>query len=305
MTYLFDYDNLLVEWVSSTGIFSEWPECHKVFLDKLAGDFPSVIALPILACQVVGGSATDAAPIATVWSMLRYAAELFDAVQDGDSLPKSVNDSSSAIEYANGLIFSAFKAIATINDLNLSHQLTSLFSNLAFQASQGQSLSQQCRRKDRATLEAYWQATILKSGSIFRAGLGGGALIGQANSDHYTVLSNFGNALGVIRQVIDDCRDVFDDPETNTYEVTLPLLLLSEKLDKPIPLLVRRYKSKDALSKALNTNGVPEMIASVLLEWRRRALGSLMVLEQSSEVQALETILHDFVTKPWLNFSNG
>ena len=233
MAYLFDYDNLLVEWVSSTGIFSEWPECREVFLDKLSGDSPSVVALPILACQIVGGLVADAAPVATAWSMLRYAAELFDAVQDGDNLPKSVNDSSSAIEYANGLIFSAFKAIATIHDANLVYQLASLFSDLAFQASQGQQLSQQYRRKDSATLETYWQATILKSGSIFRAGLGGGAIISQATPDYYTALSEFGNALGVIRQVIDDCRDVFEDLDTNSYEVTLPLLLLSEKLDKP------------------------------------------------------------------------
>ena len=198
----------------------------------------------------------------------------------GIDLPKSVNDSSSAIEYANGLIFSAFKAIATIHELNIVYQLASLFSDLAFQASQGQQLSQQYRRKDSATLETYWQATILKSGSIFRAGLGGGAIIGQANPDYYTALSEFGNALGVIRQVIDDCRDVFEDPDTNTYEVTLPLLLLSEKLSEPIPLLVKHFKSKDALSKALNTNGVPEMITSVLLEWHRRAMENLMVLER-------------------------
>ena len=305
MAYLFDYDNLLVEWVSSTGIFSEWPECREVFLDKLSRDSPSVVALPILSCQAVGGLIADAAPVATAWSMLRYAAELFDAVQDGDNLPKNVNDSSSAIEYANGLIFSAFKAIATIHDANLVYQLASLFSDLAFQASQGQQLSQQYRRKDSATLETYWQATILKSGSIFRAGLGGGAIISQATPDYYTALSEFGNALGVIRQVIDDCRDVFEDLDTNSYEVTLPLLLLSEKLSESIPLLVRRFKSKDALSTALNTNGVPEMITSVLLEWHRRAMENLMILEQSSETQSLETILQDFVSKPWLNFSNG
>jgi geranylgeranyl pyrophosphate synthase len=236
--------------------------------------------------------------------MLRYAAELFDAVQDGDRLPKSVNDSSAAIEYANGLIFSAFNTITKINTPNIVHQLTSLFSDQAFKASRGQNLSRQYRRKDGATLEEYWQATILKSGSIFRTGLGGGAIIGQATPDHYTALSNFGNALGIIRQVIDDCRDVFNDPETSTYEVTLPLLLLSEKLREPISVLMRRFETKDALSKEINLNDVPEMITSVLLEWHRRAIENLMVIEQSTEVQALETILQNFITKPWLNLSD-
>jgi geranylgeranyl pyrophosphate synthase len=301
---LFDYNHVLVEWVSSKGVFLEWPECHEVFLEKLSADSPSVVALPILSCQAVGGSYADAAPVATAWSMLRYAAELFDAVQDGDSLSKSVNDLPSAIEYANGLIFSAFNAITTINEENTVYRLMGSFSDLAFQATQGQRLSQQYRRKDNATLEMYWQATILKSGSIFRAGLGGGAIIGQAKPDYYTALNKFGNALGVIRQVIDDCRDVFDNSDTNPYEVTLPLLFLSEKLGDPISLLVRRYKSKEALLKALNINGVPEMITSVVLEWRRRALASLMIFERTSVVENLETILQDFITKPRLNFSN-
>ena len=250
MVSLFDYNNILVEWVSSACILSEWAECRKVFLDKLSADYPSVVALPILSCQAVGGSYTDAIPVAAAWSMLRFAAELFDAVQDGDNLPKSTNELSSAIEYANGLIFSAFNTIATIYEQNIFHQLTRLFSDLGFQASQGQQLSRQYRRKDSATLETYWQATILKSGSIFRAGLGGGAIIGQANPDTYTALSNFGNALGIIRQVIDDCRDVFDEPDTNTYEVTLPLLLLAEKLREPISKLVRRFETKRFLIKS-------------------------------------------------------
>jgi geranylgeranyl pyrophosphate synthase len=301
---LFDYNHVLVEWVSSKGIFLEWPECHEVFLEKLSADSPSVVALPILSCQAVGGSYADAAPVATAWSMLRYAAELFDAVQDGDSLSKSVNDLPSAIEYANGLVFSAFNALTTIDEENIVYRLVGSFSDLAFQATQGQRLSQRYRRKDGATLEMYWQATILKSGSIFRAGLGGGAIIGQAELDYSTALNKFGNALGVIRQVIDDCRDVFDNSDTNTYEVTLPLLFLSEKLGEPISSLVRRYESKEALSKALNINGVPEMITSVILEWRRRALASLMIFERTSVVENLETILQDFITKPWLNFSN-
>jgi len=299
---LFDNDNFLIEWMSKNRIMSEWPECGDVFLEKLSADFPRVVRLPTLSCKTVGGVCSDSTQVSTAWSMLRYAAELFDAVQDGDNLPESVNDQSSAIEFANGLIFSAFNAIATIHDPIIVRQLTNTFSDLAYQASYGLQLSQKYRRKDDVTLEMYWQATILKSGSIFRAGMEGGAIVGRAASDEYTALGNFGNALGVIRQVIDDCRDVFDDPEISTYEVTLPLLLLAEKMGKPISVLVDQFGTKEVLLKALNKNEVPEMITSVLLEWRRRAMENLMILKQSSETQALETILQDFITKPWLNF---
>jgi geranylgeranyl pyrophosphate synthase len=237
--------------------------------------------------------------------MMRYAADLFDAVQDGDILPKGVSDPSSAIEYASGFIFSAFNAITTISDPNIVHQLTRLFSNLAVQASQGQQRSRRYRQTDSVTLDDYWQATILKSGSIFRAGLEGGAIVGMATPEYLTALSNLGNALGVIRQIIDDCRDVFDHPDTNTYEVTLPLLLLSEKLNTPISILMGQFENKDTLSKEFNKYSVPDMITAILLEWRRRAIEELMILGQSSDVQALETILQDFVAKPWLDLSNG
>ncbi len=125
-----DYNNMLAEWVSSKGFFSEWPACREVFLDKLSEDSPNVVALPILACQVVGGSIVAAVPVAAAWSMLRYAADLFDAVQDGDHLPKNVNDPPSAIEFANGLIFSAFNALATIQAENVVYRLVGSFSGI-------------------------------------------------------------------------------------------------------------------------------------------------------------------------------
>jgi geranylgeranyl pyrophosphate synthase len=236
--------------------------------------------------------------------MLRYAADLLDAVQDDDTLPNIANDPSTAIGFANGLIFSAFDSIATMSDPKLVREVVTLFSKTAFQASHGQHLSLQRNGRDDITLESYWHATILKSGSIFRAGLGGGAIAGNAPDQYIAALDDFGNALGIIRQIIDDCRDVLEKTEIGAYEVTLPLLMLALRREESVVELMASFNSREALSAAFNESNVPETITSVLLEWHRRALESLWILERNDAVIALEGILTDFVTTPWWNLDH-
>ena len=238
-----EYSDALTEWVSSNHTIREWPECLRFYLHKLSSDLPSVLALPLFACQAVGGVLSDVIPLASAWSMLRYAADLLDAVQDDDTLPNIANDPSTAIGFANGLIFSAFDSIVTMSDPKLVRDVVTLFSKTAFQASHGQHLSLQRNGRDDITLESYWHATILKSGSIFRAGLGGGAIAGNAPDQYIVALDDFGNALGIIRQIIDDCRDVLEKTETGAYEVTLPLLT-QERGPLPENTLFTRFHSR-------------------------------------------------------------
>jgi geranylgeranyl pyrophosphate synthase len=293
-----------VEWISTKRIFQEWPECQQVYLERLSADHPPIVFLPFLSCQVVGGSEAEAIPVVAAWSMLRYAADLLDAVQDGDDLPNGVSDPSTAIGYANGLIFAAFDSMTSIQDRNVSHRLIVLFSQTAFQASLGNHLSQHRKGMGETTLESYWHATILKSGSIFRAGLGGGAMVGNAQDQGIKSLGDYGNALGVIRQVVDDCRDVLETTESSTYEVTLPLLMLALRREESIVELMASLNSREALSAAFDESNVPEMITSALLKWHRRALESLQILERNEAVIALEGILTEFVTTPWWNLNH-
>lgn len=279
----------------------EWPECQQFCLHKLSSDLPSILALPLLACQAVGGVSKNAIPLAAAWSMLRYAAELLDAVQDRDALPELANNPSTAIAIANGLIFSAFDSISMIGDARLVQEVTALFSTTAFQASHGQHICLQRMGREDVTIESYWNATILKSGSIFRAGLGGGAIMGKTSNQLTTAIDDFGTALGVIRQIIDDCRDVLEEPENSTYEITLPLLILASKREKPIPELMRRFNNRDSLLTALKESNVPETITSILMEWHRRAMECLKSLERNEAVITLEKILQGFVTTPWWN----
>jgi len=159
-----------------------------------------------------------------------------------------------------------------------------------------------------AALEAYWRAVIAKSGSIFRAATAGGAVAGADSEPLVAALGEFGACLGVILQVLDDCRDVLGGPDVAGCEVSLPLLLLSmagqdgrtgrqgQRVGIPNP---GSPLSREALFDVLQGAGVPDIIRDVLLEWRRRALNSLASLGRSEAVAALEGVLeHVLTTSP-------
>ena len=100
-------------------------------------------------------------------------------------------------------------------------------------------------------LERYWQATILKSGSIFQAGASAGAATATNRQDWIDALGDYGCALGVMLQVLDDCRDHVDDRNQHVTPLGLPILL-----ENLMP-----GSDKQALSEALS---------QILLEWQRR-----------------------------------
>jgi Fe2+ transport system protein FeoA len=87
-------------------------------------------------------------------------------------------------------------------------------------------------------------------------------------------------ALGVIRQVFDDCRDVWIDSETSKGNSTLPLLLHAlihdsgpqNRNNAGDHTKLSAGRAKIDADMLLRETHIPEIIASVLLELRRRAL---------------------------------
>jgi geranylgeranyl pyrophosphate synthase len=218
--------------VAAAPLLEEWPECRQVLLERLAGEPSWALALPGLSCAAVGGELTDAVPITAAWAILHQAATILDAVQDGDdTLPDEIDSPVTAISFATGLIFAALRFLDAVETYpGANHQISGLFSEAGFRSSLGQhlSLAQGWEGMPVAgALEAYWRAVICKSGSIFRAATAGGAAAGTASERPIAALGRFGTCLGVILQVLDDCRDVMAGSDIAGYEVSLPLLLLS------------------------------------------------------------------------------
>ena len=303
-TSFIGYSREVIDYLASAPPLQDWPECRQILLDMLAAEESWIIALPVLSCEAVGGKCAEAISVAASWTALRHAANLIDKVQDGDFVQSSqINTPEIAISYAIALIFSAFQFLddSVINS-RARRKILSIYAGSGFDSSMGQFqdlnfVSKQS--KNTGQLEEYWNVVILKSGSIFKAGTAGGAAAGSASKPLIEALGDYGTALGVIRQVLDDCRDVWIDSETSKGNATLPLLLHAlihdsgsqnrKNAGEHTKLSAGRAKiDADIL---LHETHIPEIIASVLLEWRRRALESLQILEPSEARSALVGIL--------------
>lgn len=288
-----------------------WPESLRFLLDYMTEDDPWLHALPVLSCIAVGGESSYAIPVAAAWTMMYHAANVIDDVQDGDfMLNRGTENPESAVTISLSWIFAA---IQTLNDSDLGDlkkaRTLDIFAQSGFDSSWGQYQSQkghenQPQKMD--PLENYWGSVIRKSGSIFRAGTAGGAAVGTDSGSYIDALGDFGVALGVIRQVIDDCRDVWMDVKDEKTVSPLPMLLYrlignqSDQIDNSKPLSVELVENNTLEKKArlLTEAGIPEIVTEILLEWRRRALDSLQVISPSQAKEALVGIVEQALSFP-------
>ena len=277
----------VIAYISSAQQLLNWADCQQTLSDLLAADESWMHALPGLACVAVGGKTDDAVPVAAAWTILRHAANLMDDVQDGDlHLYAHPVRPDVATTYTLALIFSAFQILNehTPNP-EKTRKIISIFARSGLDSSRGQ-FSDLTSREGEAQaddmLQAYWMSVIQKSGSIYYAGLAGAAAAGTDSGDLIEALGQYGIALGVIRQVIDDCRDILIDAKDTRKANTLPELLRS--------ILSRTESGQQNAS-------IPEVIVDIIEEWKRRALDSLEIIGPSLAKDSLVTIL-DLVLQP-------
>jgi geranylgeranyl pyrophosphate synthase len=292
--------------------FRQWPECQHLLLNMLAMEESWIHALPILTCKAVGGEQCAAIPVAAAWTTLAHAANLIDDIQDGDlGLSTQMERSDIALTIAIAWIFAAFQMLDDLHvDPETRSRVATIFANAGFDSSMGQLQDLAFNGKKPGSgdpLQEYWNAVILKSGSIFMAGAAAGAAVGTDSTALVEALTDYGTALGVIRQVIDDCQDIQADAKFPEKQSKLPALLGSmvrgrgfgkqwnrkDKVDPSIPQLLS--ENPQFLVEA----GIPEIIADILLEWRRRAVKSLRKLKPSAARSMLENILDEVMgSKP-------
>lgn len=117
---------------------------------------------------------------------------------------------------------------------------------------------------------------MLKSGSIFQAGAAGGAAVASNRQDWIVALGEYGSALGVMLQVLDDCRDRMDDQLKRGAVPGLPSLL-------------------ENLLMGPNKQALPEALSLILFEWQRRALQALSGLPRSPALEILRQVPNDIL----------
>lgn len=298
----------VLRFVQESPQFQQWLECRDLLMNLLATDDPWILALPVLTCKAVEEEQLNAIPVAAAWITLVHAANVIDDVQDGDlNRLAQFQSPQLAMTVAVAWIFTAYRMIDYPSyDSETQNKIIRIFSSAGFESSIGQfqDLVMDTSKSNTGNqLEKYWGAVIMKSGSIFKAGIAAGAVIGAGSKDIVEALGNYGTAIGVIRQVMDDCRDFWNDEKISKKQRTLPILLQSMASDKRSTSDIKHtVKDKQEAQitnqtpQILVSADIPEIITDILFEWRKRALKSLDALKPSDAHIALEKIVDQAMT---------
>lgn len=298
-----DISNDVISFIQESSTFQNWPESRQLLVDLLAADPSWIHALPVLACKAIEEKLSDAVPVAAAWITLIHASNVLDIIQDGDAQRLSQFQSPQlATSVAIAWIFSSFNMIDNASyDSEIQNKITRTFSSAGIDSSIGQfrgSVINSYNSNADELLEDYWNAVIMKSGSIFKAGIAAGAIVGRGSEEVIEALGDYGTVLGVIRQVMDDCRDLRKDIKAAEKYQTLPTLL--QKIISENQRYKHREKSIkvkkgtefiDQPNQVFLSTDLPEIITDILFEWRRRALESLNQIKPSDARKMLEAIL--------------
>ncbi len=271
-----------------------WPECTEE-LESLIQALPERdLTFPLLACEVAGGTPETAIPVSLAWIALHSGVVLLDKVLDRDDL-EGFHSYEQIAALSSGPIFSAHNLLARLGDPVIIHRAAQILFQGFFHCAHGQYLDLMQQRKalsSEQTLKSYWRMTLLKSGSVYQAGLAGGAAVATGSATILQALGNYGRAFGVIKQIMDDCTDLLK--ENGELEMTLPLLLYQAATQKSLP----KVEDRKTLFKFLDQAQVPVTLAAVVTEWQRRALDSLNPLHPSEAKEKLVAYVHELVFPP-------
>jgi geranylgeranyl pyrophosphate synthase len=293
-----DYITPLKRYLVTVQLLNDWPEFRDWFLENLEKDRGWQLTLPFLSSAALGGKPDRVLPLAAAWSMLRYVAYLADDYLDGELEEKGRNAKPHQVfGFVSAGTFLSFRLLSSLQEPSEAHRIVTVFAEAGFHSTLGMEMefsNEPYGKPVMPVLENYWKSVIDKSGSIYRAAAAGGAILAGANETQVKALAEYGSALGVLRQVLDDCRDIWEQSRGPVGELSLPLLMYKLVEGKQI-LNESEIKElllgpRDHLYLMFEKTKVPELLSDILMEWRRRALDCLVLLPESAERDTLAAL---------------
>jgi geranylgeranyl diphosphate synthase type I len=180
-------------------------------------------ALCLLTCEAVGGDVTKALPIAAAVELVHNFSLVHDDIQDGDRKRHdrdtvwAVWGEPQAINAGDALLSIANLSLAESLDAGLSAETAvraaGLLAERTLEMVEGQVMDIEFEGRLDVGLEEYVAMISRKTGALFDASLGLGALAGGAPLADVEALGRYGRALGIAFQVRDDMLGVWGAEE--------------------------------------------------------------------------------------------
>lgn len=189
--------------------------------------------LPFLTCLTVDGDAIRARPLAAAWACYILATQILDDVQDreGQSRIWSKEGPEQAVSLGLCTIGVAQMALARLEADSETQQAI----GEAFGRVLALSAAWQTRKTppEAMTVEQYFQGLTARTGLIFATGAWAGARIATPIPEEHLLdaLYHFGLYLGIMGQIVDDCKDLEDD--LSAGQLTLPVIYALSQKEHP------------------------------------------------------------------------
>ncbi|MGO1392256.1 polyprenyl synthetase family protein [Agrococcus casei] len=164
--------------------------------------------------------------------------------------------------------------------------------------------------RDEDPVEHYIQVLADKTGSLIAAAAELGVVVSNADDRYRQPMREFGEAIGVAFQLVDDVIDLSFSPETGKPAgtdvkagvATLPTLLLQQRGDADSAALLERLADTesaefDSAVAALAAHEVTEQTMQVARDWQQRALHTLEDLPRGPVRRGLEEFSRSVIAR--------
>lgn len=242
--------------------------------------FPKVVCseiLPVLTCQLAGGTVEQALPLSAFWWLNLFAARLLDDLQDGD-ITQSWEKQTPAQRLSAAIygLGAAQYALSFLDaDAKCHQSLYDAFGRTLALAAVGQ--YQPSPRLVELSIASYFETIILKSANLFAAICWAGARLVTVDETVLAACSNFGLAVGIMKQLQDDCTD-FNDSESSDLargSYTLPVIYALSQTNATEEAIAL-WDSQAILQLVARTEGI-QWCQQMARIYRQQALDALSI----------------------------
>lgn len=264
--------------------------------------------LSLLACDVFGGNAPDALPVAMAVELFHNFSLMHDDIMDASPLRRgqpSIHEkygNNTAILSGDVMLIYAYEQLNKV-DNQLFVKLFPIFNKVAIGVCEGQQMDVDFENQTTVALEEYIRMIELKTSVLLYGALKMGALVAKASEEEAELIGNYGRNLGIAFQIKDDWLDTFgskakvgkriggDIVQNKKTALVIKALELADDATKaeltallahstPVEEENSKIKKVTNIFKALN---IPEEMQNLMDLYSNKALDNLESLSLSDD----------------------
>ena len=267
-------------------------------------------ALVMLFAEALGNAGPDVVPLACALELLHSATLLHDDIMDHAGLRRGrptahrIFGVTGTVLAGDALLALANMVVARYADVRLSQCLAEATMRTAY----GQMLEIENTGNTEQSFEEYLAIIEGKTAWMIRASCFMGAICAGAADAQAAAAAEYGAALGVAFQMVDDALDFSASKDTGKpvggdlreYKCTLPLFLYLQTIDEPERLKLRdKFKNRKLteediafLTTRICELGIDAQVRNIAVTYLDKALRSIEAYPQSAAKNALCDAAH-------------